>query len=197
MRCDARSAAHGLAPLANALLGRPLRTSTKTWVRGACLPARRLRQKGSPNPCACCPFGGARLKLRAWPGKSSIRPEHAVYVRMLRRSVAKCRSTFRGTPKHCWQRPSLTITCKSLCTVEPEKVYRGFSEPSRRLATLCSVEGGRRSRSALAALTDRAASRLAHTLSKYVSPSVRTKCGSRPYSICRTTPDGVVMLWHD
>ena len=50
---------------------------------------------------------------------------------------------------------------------------------------------------ALAALTDRAASRLAHTLSKYVSPSVRTKCGSRPYSICRTAPDGVVMSWHD
>ena len=50
--------------------------------------------------------------------------------------------------------------------------------------------------SALAALTDRWASRLAHTLSKYVPPSVGTKCGSRPYSICRTTPDGVVMLWH-
>ena len=49
---------------------------------------------------------------------------------------------------------------------------------------------------ALAALIDRAASRLAHTLSKYVSPSVGTKCGSRPYSICRAAPDGVVMLWH-
>ena len=46
---------------------------------------------------------------------------------------------------------------------------------------------------ALGALTDRAASRLAHTLSKYVSPSVGTKCGSRPYSICRTAPDGVVI----
>ena len=50
---------------------------------------------------------------------------------------------------------------------------------------------------ALAALTDRAASRLAHTLSKYVSPSVGTKCGSRPYSICRTAPDGVVTSWRD
>ena len=49
---------------------------------------------------------------------------------------------------------------------------------------------------ALAALTDRAASRLAPTLSKYVSPSVGTKCGPHPYSICRTAPDGVVMLWH-
>ena len=48
----------------------------------------------------------------------------------------------------------------------------------------------------LAALTDRAASRLAPTLSKYVSPSVGTKCGPHPYSICRTAPDGVVMLWH-
>ena len=50
---------------------------------------------------------------------------------------------------------------------------------------------------ALAALTDRAASRLAPTLSKYVSPSVGTKCGSRPYSICRTAPDGVVTSWRD
>ena len=49
---------------------------------------------------------------------------------------------------------------------------------------------------ALAALADRAASRLAPTLSKYVSPSVGTKCGPHPYSICRTAPDGVVMLWH-
>ena len=70
-----------------------------------------------------------------------------------------------------------------------------MNRASRRLATLC---GGRPplTERALAALTDRAASRLAHTLSKYVSPSVGTKCGSRPYSICRTAPDGVVMLWH-
>ena len=75
-------------------------------------------------------------------------------------------------------------------------MYRGFSEPTAGNAVF---SGGRPplTERALAALTDRAASRLAHTLSKYVSPSVGTKCGSRAYSICRTAPDGVVMLWHD
>merc|ERR1712185_92084 len=62
-----------------------------------------------------------------------------------------------------------------------------------------AVHGGRPplTERALAALTDRAASRLAHTLSKCVSPSVGTKCGSRAYRICRTAPDGVVTSWRD